>query len=460
MARFILLKKSFYQSVLTKIGVLALTMLILSILSYLIINNSKAQQYQRDLDLVSHMKVLSQQIGIASLTNEKTAQLITQFDSCYSRINRKIEDPKTLDKLNVHWQAFKNLLDVETEQLVLVESSRELLRQCEVVYNSAYLKKEAENRFTNTIVIIILSLSASVIAVGAFVMQKQMITPLKSIVKFLRAFGNGDLTHKLNQSIRNEIGYVAYNLDMVIDQLSEIIKKVNGQSKQLLDASGPLTSNADSLSVNAADLSSSASEIASLIEEMTASIESNVHTTTNTNQEILNVLKELDRLKKLVTEGTKSAKEVREKTKMINMIAGQTNLLALNAAIEAKRAGEAGKGFAVVAQEVRNLAELSKRAADDIITISASRVTLAQEIEQLFDQVVEIIRESSKSIEAITTASQEQKISTQQINSSMQGLNNISISTENAAAILKDYADTLARMSVELNEIVSAFKIR
>ena len=122
---------------------------------------------------------------------------------------------------------------------------------------------------------------------------------------------------------------------------------------------------------------------------------------------------------------------INEAIDIIDQISFQTNILSLNAAVEAATAGEAGKGFAVVAQEVRNLAARSAEAANEIKSLveaatdkSHSGKTIADNMIEGYNQLSENISSTTELIEVVANDSKTQEGHIQEINYSIDNINN------------------------------------
>ena len=130
---------------------------------------------------------------------------------------------------------------------------------------------------------------------------------------------------------------------------------------------------------------------------------------------------------------------------LVNGIAEQTKLLALNASIEAARAGDAGKGFAVVAQEVRNLAEQSTKATEQISNSVLNMENIAIGASQEFEQMLSKIKNNLQ-------MANESKISFDEL---MQEISEVSERLQRIQGELKDLKGILPNLEQSADHFIS-----
>lgn len=192
-----------------------------------------------------------------------------------------------------------------------------------------------------------------------------------------------------------------------------------GRMQQSSETLGGLATNASGQAESASDSSSAASTnvstVAAATEEMTATVQEIATQTESTSQIVGQAVAAAEATNQNVAALSQAAEHIGSVVNLIRDIAEQTNLLALNATIEAARAGEAGRGFAVVASEVKQLAEQTSKATDEI----SGQVTGIQNSVRDAASSIGNITEKVDEIRSLTTvvagAVEEQHAATQEI---------------------------------------------
>ena len=211
--------------------------------------------------------------------------------------------------------------------------------------------------------------------------------------------------------------------------ISKVVQGLNSSAAQTSDAAREIAAASQSLAENASEQAASLQETSATLVEISA-MSSRTSELTRGGEQLMdeNIRKSGHSLIGLVELTQKmhrieaDSDKILEIIKTIDEIAFQTNLLALNAAVEAARAGETGAGFAVVANEVKNLADRSKKAAEntrELLDITIMRVTEAANaikgINDDFGDIIESATIMGEKTSAITIASKEQAAGIEQI---------------------------------------------
>ncbi len=239
---------------------------------------------------------------------------------------------------------------------------------------------QASARTSAIIVIVVGLLGVIIAALSARFVGRTVVKGLGEIGRVADAAAHGDLSQRTGSTATDETGRAARSLDTALAQIGSLIGQVGATTDEVVhgvvglrsstqEIAGRARSAADEASTvadSASGISANAQTVAAGTEEMTASIREISKNASDAAAVASSAVTVAQHTNATVTKLGESSAEIGEVVRTITGIAEQTNLLALNATIEAARAGEAGKGFAVVANEVKDLAQETASATEDI----------------------------------------------------------------------------------------------
>ena len=331
--------------------------------------------------------------------------------------------------------------------------------------------------------------AVAVVLVLATVLTRSITRPVNALTERLReiADGDGDLTQRVDDSRSDEVGALATVFNRFVDNVATLVRQI-GQSAtsssaaahelsvittEMTRQSADAAQQAGTAAAAAEQVSSNVQTVAAGSEQMGASIQEIARSASEASSAGRTAVTSTAAANDTITRLGESSTAVGEVVALINSIAEQTNLLALNATIEAARAGEAGKGFAVVAGEVKELAQGTARATDEI----TSRITQIQsDVETAVSAIsttTEVIGQVNDHQQSIAGAVEEQSATTTAMSSNVADAaigattiaDNVRAIADNAQSTVdsieqvRTSAEELTRTSEHLNGLVARFKV-
>ncbi len=276
-------------------------------------------------------------------------------------------------------------------------------------------------------------------------------------------------------NMREERNRIASEFEQSMGNLA---KRFASSSRTVAESAKGLSANADnatsraqSVNVAAVDAANNVQSVAAATEELSASVYEINQQVTRTSEVTQLAVDEAQKTEAAIQTLSQAANQIGEVINLIQAIAAQTNLLALNATIESARAGDAGKGFAVVASEVKQLAQQTARATDEIRSKISEIQSATHSTVESIDTIVKTIETIGTLTTAIATSVEQQGLATQEIASNtnraasgtrdvtghITGVSDAAEATGQAAQALLGLSGDLENRSEDLQHEVEAF---
>ncbi|GGK71059.1 hypothetical protein Ppa06_35180 [Planomonospora parontospora subsp. parontospora] len=326
------------------------------------------------------------------------------------------------------------------------------------------------------------------VAMGAvlFLLQTKVGGVIVAYTASLRSRDHNDLTFQLAPAGTRELSALAEAFNDELARKRDLVRTVADSADTLASSSQELSAtselvadSADRASGRAAVVSSTAEQVAHNVQTVAAAAEQmgmSIREISQNANEAARVVNDAvaiaEQTNQTMSKLGESSQEIGDVIKVITSIAEQTNLLALNATIEAARAGDAGKGFAVVASEVKDLAQETAKATENIAGRIATLQSDSRGSVEAIAQITEVIGKINDYQTTIASAVEEQTATTNEINRSVTeaatgtgdiatNIAGVAEAAQNAAGGIdeaKRATAELARMGSDLQAVIGHYR--
>ncbi|MGC6371770.1 methyl-accepting chemotaxis protein [Pseudomonas sp. S2.OTC.A_B10] len=392
-------------------------------------------------------------------------------------------------------------LTTEATQNQLEQWLDQLLKESDLLSQDQTAKRDQEAGLARTLLLNVTGAALFLGVLAAWLIAAQIVAPLRQALSTANRIAEGDLSHDINTTRRDELGQLQRSIGQMTVNLRGLIGGIGDSARQIASAAEQLSTVTEQTRAGVDGQKRETEQVATAMNEMLATSQEVARHAEQASlaateadrqanqgdQVVAEAIVHIEHLAQEMARSSQAMQGLQEESRkigsvleVIKSVSEQTNLLALNAAIEAARAGEAGRGFAVVVDEVRSLAQRTQQSAEEIEELISCLHRGTQHVadtmdnsRSLTDNSVQLTRRAGDALAGITrtvsviqemnpqiaAAAEEQTAVAEEINRSVLKVKDVSEQTSAASQETAAASVELARLGTDLQVWVGKFKV-